>query len=164
MMFGAANTIRTVTLDVVLKLQNLQSIDGRNFFHPYIQGCGMFLGQALCIFVYLFRLYTNRIVGDYSPMGKKPKVPIRLILIPAFLDFLPANVSYFALNMIPSSVWQVSKGGSIITTAIFTRILLKRVLNKRRVIGCVLASLGITVVGLSIAVFGDKDSETYPVD
>lgn len=29
---------------VVLKLQNVQVIDGRKFFHPYIQGCGMFLG------------------------------------------------------------------------------------------------------------------------
>ena len=37
MVFGAANTI-------VLKLQNVQVIDGRKFFHPYIQGCGMFLG------------------------------------------------------------------------------------------------------------------------
>lgn len=96
-------------------------------------------------------------------MGKKPKVPIWLITIPAFLDFIASNVSYFALNLIPSSVWQLSKGGAIITTAIFTRILLKRILTKRRIFGCALATVGITVVGLSVVLFSDPDSKTYPV-
>jgi drug/metabolite transporter (DMT)-like permease len=95
-------------------------------------------------------------------MGKKPKVPIWLITIPAFLDFIASNVSYFALNLIPSSVWQLSKGGAIITTAIFTRILLKRILTKRRIFGCALATVGITVVGLSVVLFSDPDSKAYP--
>lgn len=123
----------------------------------------MFLGEALCILVFFGKLRANRINDEYSPMGKKPKVPVWLIAIPAFLDFVASNVSYFALNLIPSSVWQLSKGGAIITTAIFTRILLKRILTRRKVVGCVLATVGITIVGLSVVLFSDSDNKSYPV-
>ena len=41
---------------LVLKLQNVQEVaPNQTFFHPYIQCCGMFLGESLCIIVYLFR-------------------------------------------------------------------------------------------------------------
>lgn len=83
----------------------------------------------------------------------KPPVPILLIIIPAALDFLASNISYFALNMIPSSVWQLSKGGAIITTAIFTRILLKKMFTKQRLLGCAFATIGITIVGLSVVLY-----------
>jgi drug/metabolite transporter (DMT)-like permease len=57
-------------------------------------------------------------------------------------------LSYIALNMISSSVWQISRGGNIITTAILSKLLLKRKFNKTAVIGCVMAFLGITSVQL----------------
>jgi drug/metabolite transporter (DMT)-like permease len=121
----------------------------------------MFLGEALCLIVYMVKLRTNRINDEYTTMGVKPRIPVWLIAIPASLDFVASNISYFALNMIPSSVWQLSKGGAIITTAIFTRILLKRILTKRRIFGCVLATVGITIVGLSVVIFSDADAKEY---
>jgi len=86
-----------------------------------------------------------------------------VIAVPAFLDFVASNVSYFALNMITISIWQLSKGGAIITTAIFTRILLRTTLTKRRIVGCVLATVGITVASLSNIIFWQGDTVTYPI-
>lgn len=41
------------------------------------------------------------------------------------------------------------KGASIVTTAIFSRILVKMVIEKRHIAGCGLAILGLMVVGSS---------------
>jgi drug/metabolite transporter (DMT)-like permease len=41
------------------------------------------------------------------------------------------------------------KGASIVTTAIFSRILVKMVIQKRHLAGCGLAILGLTIVGAS---------------
>jgi len=45
MLFGAVNTIGTDCSYSVLKLQNIQLIEGGHlFFHPTMQGCGLFFG------------------------------------------------------------------------------------------------------------------------
>ena len=41
------------------------------------------------------------------------------------------------------------KGASIVTTAIFSKILIKMVLEKRHFVGCGMAILGIVIVGTS---------------
>lgn len=41
------------------------------------------------------------------------------------------------------------KGASIVTTALFSKILIKMVLEKRHFVGCGMAILGIVIVGLS---------------
>lgn len=69
-----------------------------------------------------------------------------MIIIPAFLDFIASNLSYVGLALISSSVWQISKGGVIIMTAIFSRIFLKKKLTAVKTFGCVFALLGITLV------------------
>lgn len=76
-----------------------------------------------------------------------------LIAIPASLDFIATNISYVALNLLPSSVWQLSKGGSIITTALFARLIIKRRFTRLKLIGCLLVVMGITVVGVSVVAF-----------
>jgi hypothetical protein len=40
----------------------------------------------------------------------------------------------------------MSKGGAIVTTAILSRIMLKRVFSRRAIVGCSLAFVGITGV------------------
>jgi drug/metabolite transporter (DMT)-like permease len=65
---------------------------------------------------------------------------------PAVFDLLSTLFSYIALNTVDSSVWQISKGGAIVTTAILSRIILKRVFSIRAIFGCTLAFIGITGV------------------
>lgn len=118
----------------------------------------MFLGEAMCIFVYLIKVRVKKPVEEFDSQGIKPKIPLWRILIPASLDFIATNISYVALNLLPSSVWQLSKGGAIITTAFFARLLVRRRLTRRKLLGCLLVVLGITVVGVSVVAFqGDHE-------
>jgi len=62
------------------------------------------------------------------------------------MDLLSTLLSYIALNMVDSSVWQISRGGNIITTALLSRFFLKRTFSPTSILGCFLAFLGITSV------------------
>jgi drug/metabolite transporter (DMT)-like permease len=53
------------------------------------------------------------------------------------------------LAFISSSTYMMFKGASIVTTAIFSRILIKMIIEKRHIAGCGLAILGLTIVGSS---------------
>ena len=65
---------------------------------------------------------------------------------PGVFDLMATLFSYLALNTVDSSVWQMSKGGVIVTTAILSRIFLKRIFTRRAIIGCTFAFIGITSV------------------
>jgi uncharacterized membrane protein len=78
----------------------------------------------------------------------KMPCPNYLPLIPAIMDLLSSLLAYISLNLIAGSVWQISRGGVIITTAIFSRIFLSKKLTKSAVLGCSMAFIGITLVQL----------------
>lgn len=82
-----------------------------------------------------------------------------LIALPASLDFIATNISYIALNMLSSSVWQLLKGGSIVTAAIFVRLIIKQRFTRLKLIGCILTVVGITVVGVSVVAFQNNQDE-----
>jgi hypothetical protein len=52
------------------------------------------------------------------------------------------------------------KGASIVTTAIFSKILIKMVLEKRHFVGCGLAILGILIVGSSSFIESNSSGDT----
>lgn len=74
------------------------------------------------------------------------------------MDLIATLLSYIALNMVASSVWQISRGGVIVTTAIFSVIFLKKRFDKPAIIGCVLAFLGITGVQLVTVLASTKNN------
>jgi uncharacterized membrane protein len=76
----------------------------------------------------------------------KQKCPWYLPLIPGVFDALSTLLAYVALNLTPASVWQISRGGVIVTTAFFSFLCLKKKLTRSSLIGCILAFLGITIV------------------
>jgi len=78
------------------------------------------------------------------------------------MDMLSTLFSYMALNMVDSSVWQISRGGVIVTTAILSRFFLKRKFTSRAVLGCVLAFIGITSVQV-VAVISSESSSTSTI-
>ena len=64
------------------------------------------------------------------------------------------------LSFISGSTYQMFKGASIVTTAIFSKLLIKIVLEKRHFVGCGLAILGILVVGSSSFIESNSTGET----
>jgi drug/metabolite transporter (DMT)-like permease len=76
------------------------------------------------------------------------------------MDLLSTLLSYTALNMVDSSVWQISRGGNIIVTAFLSRIFLKRIFSGTSIFGCVLAFAGITSVQVVAVIYTDSSSST----
>ena len=79
------------------------------------------------------------------------------------MDLLSTLLSYTALNMVESSVWQISRGGNIIFTAILSICFLRRVYKKEALFGCFLAFLGITGVQV-VAIIYSTSSETQTLE
>ena len=82
-------------------------------------------------------------------------------MIPAFLDFIASNLAYVGLTLISSSVWQISKGGVIIMTAIFSRIFLKKILATSKILGCLFALVGITLVQVVSVLYSTGDQTDH---
>ena len=73
------------------------------------------------------------------------------------MDVFGSGLAYVALNLVISSVWQISRGGVIITTALISWLFLKKKFTRPMVVGCVLALLGITSVQLVTILFANND-------
>lgn len=104
----------------------------------------MFVGEMLCGIAYIFT--KSKPSKDEFYGYKKEPAPLWLLLFPAIMDLLASLLSYIALNMVASSVWQISRGGVIITTAIFSFFFLKKKFERNAIIGCFIAFIGITGV------------------
>lgn len=65
---------------------------------------------------------------------------------------------YIALNTVDTVVWQMSKGGTIVSTAILSRFILKRIFKKQAIIGCCLALIGITGVQIVAVLTNDQNT------
>lgn len=81
-----------------------------------------------------------------------------LLAVPAFCDFVTSTLQYISLNFISGSVYQMMRGGTIVTTFIFSIVFLKAKVKKSQIGGCILAFAGVTIVGLSNMVFSSSDS------
>ncbi|MFM7850580.1 MAG: hypothetical protein ACKO96_01370, partial [Flammeovirgaceae bacterium] len=63
-----------------------------------------------------------------------------------------------ALNFVAGSVYQMLRGGAIVTTFILSIIFLKIKVQKRQIVGSTLAVVGIVIVGLTTILFSSSSS------
>lgn len=136
-------------------MQNIQVVDhdkGSKFFHPFMQAVCMFLGEILVGLVYLIQWRKAKKIIPIFGSDKRP-APEWIVIGPAVMDLLATLLSYIALNMVDSSVWQISRGGNIIFTAILSRFFLKQTFGCASVVGCLLAFLGITSVQVVAVIY-----------
>lgn len=122
----------------------------------------MFTGEFCCLLVFLVLRTRNRKAfmerAVEAEMAGKKKLKIPLVLIPTACDFIASTMSYIALNFIPASVYQMLKGGGLITTAIFSYLLLKKKIKRNHVAGCIFALIGVTIVGGANLYFSNTSS------
>jgi drug/metabolite transporter (DMT)-like permease len=85
-------------------------------------------------------------------------------MIPSIMDFTSSSMQYFALNFIPGSIYQMLKGGSLITTALFSYLLMRTKLKRNHISGCILAFIGVFIVGASSLIFKSASSAYSIVD
>ena len=92
--------------------------------------------------------------------GKQIKFNPFLIAIPGFSDLISSTMQYISLNYISGSVWQMVRGGAIVTTFLFSICFLRKKPQRHQVIGSVLAVIGVMLVGVSTLAFTSSSSSS----
>lgn len=121
----------------------------------------MFFGEALALAIFYFMKhrdeegYKMRMLEAKSK-GKDVNLNVFLLAIPAISDLITSTLQYVALNFVAGSVYQMMRGGSIVTTFIFSMIFLKMKAKKNQVAGSALALVGVLIVGASSLAFADN--------
>ena len=118
----------------------------KKFFHPYMQSFLMFLGEGLCIILFAVSMRGKKAAPLEA--GKTPH-HFYYFAIPASSDAISSMLQYMGLNFTTGSTYLMFKGCSIVTTAIFSKILFNMVIQKRHFVGCGAAVLGLVIVGSS---------------
>jgi drug/metabolite transporter (DMT)-like permease len=88
--------------------------------------------------------------------GLKLNMNILYLLVPAFFDLISSTLQYTSLNFVSASIYQMMRGGTVLTTFIFSILFLKLKIKNFQLYGCALVLLGVIVVGVNNMVFSKK--------
>ncbi|KAL4465195.1 hypothetical protein ABPG74_001909 [Tetrahymena malaccensis] len=135
---------------IIYKYQNTTVVDGIYFHHPFIQTFIMELANTLPLYYVVYKKLTNQsiIQIDHNKMNMKSKDYL-WILLPSLCDLTGATLQYFALLFLDSSIYQMMRSGSIIFTALFSKIIFRKIFLKYRYLGLLCIIIGLVLVGLS---------------
>ena len=128
----------------------------------------MFLGESIALIVYFAVKYKDpeghrQRQEQAVREGKELQFNKLKIAIPALCDCLASCMHLFALNFIAGSIFMMMRGGTIITTLIFSVLLLGLKPKRHQIVGSFLAFIGIGIVGTSALIFStskDKDIQS----
>jgi len=107
---------------------------------------------------FIYRKIIGAVDDKMGELDGRNEAPLYVVILPVIMDILSGLLANTALNIMASSVWQISKGGNIIFTAILSKIFLKRVFKRSATFGCVISFLGITTVQLATVLSSTNNS------
>lgn len=91
--------------------------------------------------------------------GKEIEFNKFLLAIPAISDLITSTLQYVALNFVAGSIYQMMRGGAIVTTFLFSLVFLKMKAQRNQVAGSVLALVGVLIVGASSLLFAESSDD-----
>lgn len=133
-----------------------ESSDGvkRSFRHPFLQACGMFVGEMMCMIAFYIVRWRRRRrsqsgieVQDSDDEGPRPFNPF-IFLPPALCDMTATSIQYIGLTLTYASSFQMLRGAVIIFTGLLSKIFLRRRLQAFRWVGILFVMAGLAVVGM----------------
>ncbi|XP_065333203.1 solute carrier family 35 member F6 [Cloeon dipterum] len=154
---GSINTLSTKWADKMTSVGS-DGVD-RPFVHPFLQACGMFMGEILCLVAFKIIYWCTMRRGDTSESemtilrGNQNFNPF-IFLPPAMCDMTATSIMYIGLNLTYASSFQMLRGSVIIFTGLLSVAFLERVLKWREWSGIGFIISGLVVVGLSDFVSG----------
>eukprot|EP00345_Euplotes_harpa_P002009 CAMPEP_0168322678 /NCGR_PEP_ID=MMETSP0213-20121227/3034_1 /TAXON_ID=151035 /ORGANISM="Euplotes harpa, Strain FSP1.4" /LENGTH=218 /DNA_ID=CAMNT_0008324615 /DNA_START=86 /DNA_END=742 /DNA_ORIENTATION=- len=155
-------------LGIVLKLMDTAEAYDEPFEHPYFQCLIMFVGESLCIFIYLYQ--RQSLVREFGSVqaspgmkkavqeGMKTDINPLLFAVPMLCDSTASCLLLIAYINVPASIAQMMGGFVVFIVAIFSIIFLKRKLYRHHWTGMVLIFIGIGLVALSALTGKSSDS------
>lgn len=91
--------------------------------------------------------------------GKISKYQYLYLSIPAMCDFCATGLQFIGLLLVPASIWQMLRGGTLALVAVFSVLFLGRKLYRHHIVGIVLVVIGITIIGIA-AIIGTEPGHT----
>lgn len=164
---GSINTISTKWTDKI-KSYGKDDKTLREFNHPFVQACIMFMGEFLCVVVFkiLFCRLQRKNDGseDQHTLTKGNRNFSQFILMPpAMCDLIATSTMYVGLTLTYASSFQMLRGSVIIFVALFSKIFLGRQLGSRRWIGILFIATGLAIVGVSDMLSNDNKGDTTKI-
>ncbi|KAL4512016.1 hypothetical protein ABPG72_005018 [Tetrahymena utriculariae] len=154
----------SIASGLCFKQQQRSVVNGVQFNHPFMQSMLMFIGEALCFlwFIGYKKKYREQYAIDAqqaAEKGLKLEIKKAIYAIPTLFDFLSSTVSFFAMNMMPLSIYYMFRGAGIMVTALFSVLFLKRVLYRQNYLGLFLTVAGFVVIGVTAIVLSDSSQD-----
>eukprot|EP01134_Creolimax_fragrantissima_P001292 CFRG1292T1 len=173
---GTMNTIFTTWQDKTSAVGSDGTL--HKFSHPGFQTLTMFIGESLCLVVFLAvakkaeRKKSNKSQsGNYSsvPVSSRtsstpqlPKVPLWAFALPTCCDLTATTIMNVGLIFTTASVYQMIRGAMVLFTAVFSVVFLKRKLFANHYLGLTLVIIGIFTVGLASVLYSPASGAINP--
>ncbi|CAB4014793.1 UDP-N-acetylglucosamine transporter isoform X2, partial [Paramuricea clavata] len=143
-------TVQTSTMVLVLRYS--RTINIANGQEPYLSSTAVFLSEVLKLFICLFivlndsrfqpKVFCNALNEN---VFSKPTDTLKMC-VPAFLYTVQNNLLYLALSNLDAATYQVTYQLKILTTALFSVLLLGKQLGKLKWLSLVILMFGVTLV------------------
>lgn len=78
------------------------------------------------------------------------------LLVPTIFDLISSTLQYTSLNFVSASIYQMMRGGTIVTTFIFSICFLKLKIKNYQIVGALMALLGCIIVGVNNMISTEK--------
>jgi drug/metabolite transporter (DMT)-like permease len=161
-------------LGITLKMMDsVEDKNGDAFEHPFFQSLIMFIGESLCIFVYMFQNY--KLVKEYGTIqaspgmvqavqeGMKTDVNPLIFAIPMLCDAVASTLLLIAVINIPASIAQMMGGFVVFVVALMSVLFLKRKQYRHHWTGLGLIFTGIAMVAATALIWSGSSSSKNPV-
>lgn len=92
--------------------------------------------------------------------GKVLRINPLLLIIPTTCDFISSTLAFFALALMPVSLYSMIRSGNLVITAIATVVILKKRLYRQQLLGLTIIMIGLVTVGLVVINASSSDADS----
>jgi len=158
----------------------LQKLYGKGIIfeqHHWIITFGMFLGELVSIFFYIYVVIKRKQgkdeklveskpdeeAGETAPpeeeIENKPQIPTNFFFcITALCDLTATTINTFGLTYLTTSMFQMMRGLELFFVCLWSKIFLKNPIYRHQILGVGTLIFGLSLVGLN-SILNDKDSD-----
>lgn len=100
----------------------------------------MLIGEMLCLAIFYLQGGKKQLMDENRPM-----MAFWICSIPLMLDLVSTTLEFVAINYLSGSMYNITSSIVIVSSAFFTRIILKRIFTKTQIFGCLLVMIGVVI-------------------
>mmetsp|Transcript_6634 Transcript_6634/g.9804 ORF Transcript_6634/g.9804 Transcript_6634/m.9804 type:complete len:373 (+) Transcript_6634:8-1126(+) len=154
---------------VVMKAMDLIKVHGSAFKHPYFQSFTLFLGEFVCLCMFMLikhykkhRIASSEALIEPDRTGIFKKLGKWVFCFSAAFELFASSLMFMGLVLSAASVFQMIRGFVVVVVAIYSKIFLKRSLFRHQILGMVSCTIGVFLVGLASILY-EAPSARNPV-